>query len=53
MPLLKKFWSTNKTSGGSKPELGDGPETEVERLGLFCLQDNIAAANNLEYVLIK
>jgi hypothetical protein len=47
MPHLK-FWSKWKTSSGSKPELGDGPEAEVEQLGLFLLKDNIAAANNLE-----
>lgn len=47
MPHLK-FWSKWKTSSGSKPELGDDPEAEVEQLGLFLLKDNIAAANNLE-----
>jgi hypothetical protein len=43
-----KFWPKKKTSSGSKPELDDGPEAEVEQLGLFLLQDNTAAANNLE-----
>jgi hypothetical protein len=47
MPHLK-LWSKWKTSSGSKPELGDDPEAEVEQLGLFLLKDNIAAANNLE-----
>ena len=48
MPRLMKFWSKKKTSSGSKPELSDGPEAEIEQLGLFLLKDNTAAANNLE-----
>jgi hypothetical protein len=48
MPSLMKFWSKKKTSSGLKPELGEGPEAEVEQLGLFLLKDNTAAANNLE-----
>jgi hypothetical protein len=48
MPSLMKFWSKKKTKGGSKPELGDGPEADVEQLGLFLLKDNTAAVNNLE-----
>jgi hypothetical protein len=50
MPRFKTFWSTKKTSGGSKLEQeSDGPEeAEVTQLGLFLLEDNIAAVNNLE-----
>jgi hypothetical protein len=48
MPRFKTFWSTKKTSGGSKLEQSDGPEAEVERVGLFLLEDNTAAVNNLE-----
>jgi hypothetical protein len=48
MPRLKTFSSTKKTSGGSKLEQGDGPEAEVEQLGLFPLEDNTTAVNNLE-----
>ena len=43
-----KFWSKKKTSSGLKPELSDGLKAEVERLGLFLLQDNTAAINNIE-----
>ena len=43
-----KLWSKKKTNNGSRPELDDGPEAEVEQLGLFLLEDNTAAANNLE-----
>ena len=48
MPRLKTFWSTKKTSDGSKLEQNDGPEAEVEQLGLFLLKDNTTAVNNLE-----
>jgi hypothetical protein len=48
MPRFKTFWSTKKTGGGSKLEQSDGPEAEVEQLGLFLLEDNITTANNLE-----
>jgi hypothetical protein len=48
MPRLKTFWSTKKTSGGSKLDQSDGPEAEVEQLGLFLLEDNTTAVNNLE-----
>ena len=48
MPRFKTFLSAKKTGGGSKLEHSDGPEAEVEQLGLFLLADNIAAANNLE-----
>jgi hypothetical protein len=48
MPSLTKLWSKKKTNSGSKSELDDGPEAEVEQFGLFLLKDNTAAANNLE-----
>jgi hypothetical protein len=48
MSHLMKSWWKKKASSGSKPELSDGPEAEVEQLGLFLLNDNTAAANNLE-----
>jgi hypothetical protein len=48
MPRLKTFRRTKKTSGGSKLEQSDGPEVEVEQLGLFLLKDNTTAVNNLE-----